>query len=95
MADYDKPEHCTACLGLGIRQLTRTHVMGASDWNTQGWNPALGCYTKSTSEARRIAKSKGMVEIGNENPDKIHDHYDKMRKKKSEDTWQRAADLKE
>jgi hypothetical protein len=91
MASRNDPQSCPSCGSSGERQVTAAYFNGASDWNTQSWNPGLGCYTKSHKEAEKIAKSRGLEPIGNENPDNIHKHYEKQREETKERRWQEAA----
>ena len=93
MAELDRAEACPACShenGPRSRQMQRTNFSGASDWNTQTWNPGLGCYTKSNKHAAQIAKSKGMIEIGNEKPETVHAHFDRQREDTREQRWREA-----
>lgn len=91
VADIDNSEACPKCGTPAQRYIARTHVHGsAADWNTQTWNPALGCYTKSTKQARDIAKSRGMEEVGTEKPETIHKHFDKQREETRAQRWREA-----
>lgn len=93
IADRNEPWRCPKCDGLGERQLTRANFNGAADWNNQTWSPALGCYTKSDAEARKIAKSKGFEEIGTEKPETIEKHFEKQRADTYERRWNDDRDL--
>lgn len=91
ISQLDEPERCEKCDALGERKPVRVNFNGAADWNTQTWNPALGCYTKNTLHARKIAKDRGYEEIGNEKPDTIHNHFEKQREETREKRWEDAA----
>lgn len=88
----DDLEPCVNCeSNATVREIAkRQFFYGAGDWNTQTFNPGLGCYTKSNAHARKIAKSKGLEEVGNESCEKIEAHYDKMRETKREQNWNDA-----
>ncbi len=86
----DDPELCPDCRATGDRRISRTNFTGASDWNNQTYNPALGCYTKSTADARKIAKSRGYEEIGTEKPESIHKAMDKTRQDNRDRRWAEA-----
>lgn len=63
----DDSESCEKCKAPdAIRYLVPVNFNGASDWNNQGWNPGLGCVTKSNAHASKIAKERGLIEVGNE-----------------------------
>ncbi len=82
----DDPETCK-CGAFAVRYIGRTNFTGASDWNNQTFNPALGCYTKSTAEARKLAKSRGMVEVGTEPVEKIHASFDRQQADTRAQRW--------
>ncbi len=88
VADRDILQYCPGCESPGSRGLTTFNFTGAADWNTQTFNPGLGCYTKSHKQAEQIAKSRGLECVGNENPDKIHKHYEKQREETKERRWE-------
>lgn len=81
---------CTNCKGPAQRFYTPHEVCGADDWNNQTWNQGLGCYTKSNKHARDIAKSKGLIEVGNEKTDTIHKEFDTKREEKRQERWDNA-----
>ncbi len=87
IAERNDPAPCPKCKAIGTRQLTVAGINGASDWNTQTFNPGLGCYTKNTRHARQIAKSRGCEEVGNEPVEKIHKAYETQRKDAREKRW--------
>ncbi len=91
MADYDKPEPCPKCGVPGLRLVTLVNIdkTAAGGWNTQAYNPALGCYTRSDQHAAKIAKSRGLECVGNEPPEKIHAA---MERTKADTTAQRWAE---
>lgn len=92
IAERDNPSSCPECQGEGTRGLTLPQIdkTAASDWNNISYNPGLGCWTKGTSHARRIAKERGLIEVGNESPEKIHKANDQYRKETRERRWQDA-----
>lgn len=88
IADIDEVERCASCDFMGERQVTLpSGTIGASDWNSQTFNPALGCFTKSDRHARQIAKAKGYEEVGNEKPEVIHKHFDDQKTREREQRW--------
>lgn len=87
IAERNDPAPCPKCRTVGERQLTVAGINGAADWNTQSFNPGLGCYTKNTRDARRIAKSRGYQEVGNEPVESIHKAYDKQRADAKQKRW--------
>lgn len=60
---------------------------GASDWNSQTYNYGLGCEVRNQQHARQIAKSRGLEEVGNDDPKKIGDIMEKDNHKKWVDGW--------
>ena len=96
IAEIDNPEQCPEC-GLEGRRLLQAPMLdrsAASDWNEQTWHPALGCYTKSNAHARKIAKSRGLEEVGTEKPEAIHKAFEKQREETREKRWAEADRVK-
>lgn len=89
--DADTEEKCPECGAVGVKRPVMFGFTGASDWNTQSWNPGLGCYTKSHKEAEKIAKRRGLEPIGNEKPETIHKHFERQRAETREQRWADAA----
>lgn len=97
MAQIDDLIECPECgrhCQPHERRISRTNFTGASDWNNQTWNPALGCYTKSNREASKIAKDRGLIELGSEKVETVHKHFDRQREETREQRWQDAARVK-
>jgi len=81
--DFERDEFCPDCGAVGIKTIAkRQSFFGATDWDTRHYNPALGMVVRSNKEAQKIARERGMVEIGNENVEKIHRTFDIDREKK-------------
>jgi putative FmdB family regulatory protein len=90
----DEVEQCPSCNSDKTgRYLTRFHFYGASDWDKAEYNPGLGMVIRNKRHRRDEAKARGMIEIGNEDPDKTHAHYEKQREKQSEDSWAKIPGL--
>lgn len=97
MAEIDRKESCPACgfeNGPRSRKISRSNFTGASDWNTQHYSPALGMVVKNNREARQIAKQRGLIEVGNESPEKIHKAMEKQREETREQRWKDAERVK-
>lgn len=52
------------------------------------YNPALGQVVKNSKHRAEIAKRRGLVEIGNESPDKIHKKHERERAEKRKKSWE-------
>lgn len=66
VAEIDSPETCEKCGALGKRQISGgQHIIGAKVQDPY-FSHALGEVVKNDAHARKIAKQKGMIEIGNE-----------------------------
>lgn len=92
IAEIDNPEACPECGKEGRRQLQAPMLdrTAAGDWNTQTLHPALGCYTRSNKHARQIAKARGLEEVGNESPEKIHKHFETQQSETRQRRWDEA-----
>ena len=87
--DIDCPEACVSCNSENTRRtIARTQSFsGANDWTTAHYSPALGRVVRSNLEARRLAKERGLVEVGTEPVERIHSHYDKARAEKADKNY--------
>jgi putative FmdB family regulatory protein len=52
----------------------------------------LGKWVKGKNAMRREAKQRGMIEIGNENVEKLHDSVERDREKRSRDRYRSIYD---
>ncbi len=92
VATRDDEHLCPCCYGRGHRQITIPNIdkSAAADWNTPHFNPALGQVVQSNKHAQKIAKAKGLIEVGNEKPENIHKHFEKQREQAHKDRWENA-----
>lgn len=79
-------EHCPNCEEIAERRIGVSAIHGADDWNSAEYNPAFGKYV-TKSEAKRLAKEKGLTEVGTEPVEKIHNHYETELDRKLEQSW--------
>ena len=91
--EINSPEHCEKCNAVAVRTIATSQAFfGANDWDTAHYSPAFGKVVKNNLEARRLAKERGYVEIGNEPVESIHSHYDKAREQKADKRYQDVVD---
>jgi hypothetical protein len=67
------PVNCDDCGDTVMFKVHEKHGQGPAfkiDMSEPHYSHSLGQVVQSDSHAKRIAKSKGMIEIGNENPHK-------------------------
>ena len=97
MRESDTPEVCPKCGEPGVKlpSLCAIDKTAAGGWNEQTFHPGLGCYTRSTQDARKIAKSRGLEEVGTEPPEKIHAKFDKDKAEARERRWAEADRVKQ
>lgn len=86
--EMDHPEICERCKTTAIREFMpqRLHLVHTKVQDAE-YNPGLGCITKNRQDRAEICKKRGIEEIGNEKPDKIHEHFEKVREEKREKAW--------
>ncbi len=101
MSERNNTWECPTCAENGIKsksvrqiELPNLDKTAAAAWNGQGFNPALGCYTRNDQHAKRIAKSRGYEEVGNENPDKMYDHFEKQRAETAQKRYENVDRVK-
>jgi putative FmdB family regulatory protein len=88
MKEYDGNWTCPKCSKPGRRNYRRCkfHFTGTKIEDAE-FNPGLGRITKSKRHREELAKKMGAIEIGNENPDSLHKHFDTSREEKLKKSW--------
>jgi putative FmdB family regulatory protein len=87
--DIDRNESCPNCKNVQTeRYISRTHFYGAEVEDAE-YNPGLGCIVKNKKHRADIVKRNGLIEVGNECPDKIDKtlRQDKARRQAAE--WEK------
>lgn len=89
VCDRHNAEPCPSCLQPAYKRelpsSIRLQTSELADWNSgEHYNPALGVKVKNNLEAKKIAKAKGLTEVGNEDPGKLAAKFEAERKKKAE-----------
>jgi putative FmdB family regulatory protein len=92
LSEIDREEPCPSCGKPAERQigLCRIDKEAAGGWNQQQWAPALGQWVKSTKEARQLARSRGMEEVGSEPVENLHKMAEKTQAERREQRWREA-----
>lgn len=81
----DDEESCELCGQISVRTIAKSQAFyGANDWDTAHFSTVLGMKVRSNKEAQKIARERGLVEVGTENVEKIHKKFDTEREKKIE-----------
>lgn len=84
-------EFCPVCSGEGRRVVAGGICFyGASDWDSAQYDPALGRVIKSNAERRRIAKERGLEEVGTEPVENIHKHFEEKNKQLRDENWNKV-----
>jgi putative FmdB family regulatory protein len=85
--EYATTEACTACGKAARRVFTcQIHFTGTKIEDAE-FNPGLGQITKSKRHREDLAKRMGVEEIGNQDPDRTHDHFEKTREENRKKAW--------
>lgn len=88
--EYDpkNPDPCPLCKRPGQRVFScNVHFIGTKIEDAE-YNPGLGQITKSKRHRDELAKRMGAIEIGNENPDKMHNYFEKQREEKRKRSYE-------
>jgi putative FmdB family regulatory protein len=86
VSEYNTPEACRSCNYDATRvPFPRKIYLHGTAVQEKKWNPALGCAV-TDSEAKKIAKERGLIEVGNEDPSK----HLKPKELNLDDVWQGA-----
>lgn len=78
LAEIDRREECNC--GHPMARCISEHVSFKGEKvedNQTYFHPALGCEVRSQSHARQIAKSRGLVEVGNESQEHLRPKEEK------------------
>jgi len=90
--EIDRVENCPKCghnCDSSHRYISRTHFYGADDWNSAEYNPAFGKHL-TPKQAKAEAKSRGMIEVGNEDFNKYHKHLDDANQRRRDSKWSKV-----
>lgn len=80
--EIDNKEACSYCDTIMTRLVVGGVGFTGEKVEDAEFNPGLGCVTKNKKHRAEIAKSMGLVEVGNEDMGKITDTMNKEREKK-------------
>lgn len=96
IAEREEPERCPFCDEINDENQRIIFPKGQTFLGEkvehEEYCPALGCVVKSSKHRKELAKSRGWIEIGNENPDKIHEKVEHDREQKSRDSYKEFLD---
>lgn len=72
VSEFDRPENCEQCGSEMQRAFApqKIHLYGTSVQDAR-WSPAFNQVVRNDAHERQIAKSRGAIEVGNEN---VHKH---------------------
>ena len=76
----DTKVNCTKCgslLNSSHRKISSRQFFYGAKVEDAAFCNALGCVVKNNKHRQQIAKSRGMIEVGNEKPEVIHRHFEK------------------
>lgn len=88
ISELDRDERCDCGEGAD-RQVTLPAPVSvtAGDWNRVSYNPGLGQWTKSWKHGREVAKSKGLVEVGDTPMETVHKDAERTRADRYKARW--------
>lgn len=88
--EIDAPEHCPKCGHPGQRYIARGIQFYGAKVEDAEYNPALGCITKSAKHRRQLAKDRGLEEIGTEQVENIHKHFETQKERELDRAWDKV-----
>ena len=90
---YDGKDPCPKCGVAGLRVLKPGfQFIGAAVQHAE-FNPGLGCVVKNKKHRDEIAKSKNLIEVGNEKPQSLRRYAQQERENKIKSRNYSAYDL--
>ncbi len=86
--DFDLKHECSEC---GCEETTvvissKIHHIGAKVQSSE-FNHGLGCVVHSKKEREEIAKQRGLIEVGNEKPNTLHQESVVKREIEKQKEW--------
>ena len=83
--DIDNTEHCPECNVVSQRKIAPSNLYAVGEWDYNEYNHGLGCWTKGTKHAEKIARSRGLEPVGNESVESLdkRNEADKARRHKA------------
>jgi len=85
-SDHRSIELCDVCGEEMIRVFTPPHLMGVHF--EPHFNHGLGEHVSTKRDYKELIKRKGLVEIGNENPESTSKYFDNIKKEKHVKSWE-------
>ncbi|MHA2068858.1 MAG: FmdB family zinc ribbon protein [Candidatus Thorarchaeota archaeon] len=86
--NIDDPEQCPECGdGDPERVLAPSALHGIDEWDYNHYNHGLGCWTKGTKHAEKIAKTKGFEPVGNESIESIDKRNEADKARRRKEAW--------
>lgn len=95
MAEIDNIEHCPSCkiaCDKSHRIIKTAKEFYGEKPDEPFFSQALGKWVKGNTDMRRQAKARGLIEIGNENVDKMYESAERSREKTANDRWRSITD---
>ena len=81
ISDIDKIENCPQCFAIcnkNNRKIAR-QALHDIDVDDPKWDHALGCVVKNSKHRKKIAKDRGLIEVGTESVENIEKLFSKKR----------------
>lgn len=80
-------EKCPECKRFGTRVWVSTVLMGTAVQNAE-FNHGLGMVIKNKYQRAEECKRRDLIEVGNENPKKSREHFDRRREEKRKKAYE-------
>lgn len=91
LREIDRVESCPICGDAARRIISQNTFYGADDWDNAQYCPGLGQVVKSDKHRRKIARSRGLEEVGNEDMAKISAQWAEDRRRQDDARLESAA----
>ena len=87
--DIDAIEVCPQCECLcdkTSRRIAPGYFMGEKVEDAS-YDPAFGMIIKNSTHRKKIAKERGLIEVGTESPEKIDKYFEEKQRERSKERW--------
>ena len=88
--DIENVEHCPECGKVAERKIAPSALYGIDEWDYNTFNHGLGCWTKGTKHAEKIAKSRGLEPVGNESIESLDKRNTSDKARRHKESWDRV-----
>lgn len=93
ISEFERDEYCPKCQSKAERKIASGYFTNAKVEDAE-FCPALGCVVRNSNHRRKIAKERGMIEVGNEDTNKWYEQAQKDKEAEIKRFYDSIADTR-